>query len=144
MWNMDDTVIFHNHSSGSYVPCTICHVISFEKRTLVLISDVLADEIIGFAGKWWAFCKNNGSYSAQCKRFLQACEYFCSRKRHDETLFLPSQSSSVIKSKIVATTIRTWTSSLRPSKIRLHFRLRFLEQALPLRLPFALYPTAQT
>ena len=104
---MDDTVIFHNHSSGSYVPCTICHVISFEKRTLVLISDVLADEVIGFAGKWWAFCKNNGSYSAQRKRFLQACEYFCSRKRHDETLFLPSQSSAVIKSKIVATTIRT-------------------------------------
>ena len=38
-------------------------------------------------------------------------------------LFSP-QSSSVIKSKMAATTIQTWTS-FRPPKIRLHCRLKF-------------------
>ena len=55
--------------------------------------------------------------------------------------FYPPQSSSVIKSEIAATPIRTLTNSFRPSKIRLHSRLRFLEQALPLSLPIALYLT---
>ena len=88
--------------------------------------------------------------SLQCRRFLRARECFCSRKRHVETLeerrtwgeskgegrgllfrprtypkgyyFYSPQSSSVIKSKMAATTIRTWTSFRQP-KIRLHCRL---------------------
>ena len=57
-------------------------------------------------------------------------------REREEIFFLPSpprfpsfvlattQSSPVIKSKVAATTIRTWTSSFDPPKIRLHCRIR--------------------
>ena len=58
------------------------------------------------------------AFSLQCRRFLRSREFFFSRE--SAMLKLLSQSSSVIKSKMAATTIRTWTS-FPPPKIHLHW-----------------------
>ena len=71
--------------------------------------------------------------------FFRRVNIFARESAMMKRYFYAPSSSSVIKSKMAATPIRTWTSSFRPSKMRLHGRQRFLEQALPLSLPFALY-----
>ena len=59
--------------------------------------------------------------SLQCRCFLWASECFFLAKAPGYYFYSP-QSSSVIKSKMAAITIRTWTS-FRPPKIRLDCRL---------------------
>ena len=113
--------------SGSYVPCTISHVISFEKRTLRLISDVLADDVIGLAEKWWPFYKNTGSCSPQCRRCLPSPIFLCHKIKDSGGAYNNMN-------------IHEQLSSAQNTPA-LHFRLRFLEQALPLSLSFALYPS---
>ena len=90
-----------------------------------------------------SFNLNCSQTSLQRRRFLRARKCFCSRKRHVETFrgeeemewvyFYSTQSSTVIKSKMVATTTRTRTR-FHPPKIRLHCRLPSKRFALRPRL----------